>query len=719
MENHMRQTSVQEVLQRTYIIDNERDSVDIVNKILKLGRPIGVDMEGHHSDPVGLVQIRSSDGAIYLFRTGVDSRILKEGKLKVLLEDPDVQKVFHAGVGDAIVIYKSGVKMVNLYDTALAQKVIEFQNFGRSIHRSRGQLFSFNKMCEHYKVTVNPMKMDMKKSNLLWMRDDVYKQPRLPDEMVAYAAYDVEPLLDLQRVTSSLIEEDYLPIFRDLCEEDVIRNVDPPLLKHKKADLIEHENNTVFLHNLKSKLGGKKVNKAEVYELLSLHEGMKKVLCSTSSAHVILPSRQSALLLYQSLTEKDIKLGNLTKQLKEKFGHKAKAELVNEAVSSEIMSANIETAQALNRMKSENYIIDNKTINKLSEILLKTKIPVILSFVLRGEELSLELFTGRHPILKFKVSQDTIENGLGEILASRNIVKIVPRLDTNVVQQALRIAASFGFKPISFFDLNAACNAIDYAVMGQSLFAAPSLPIKTLSSRFGIETPTSMDDYLYTYLHLVNHLLPQSILDFLSTKTSLEVDLASNISPTKPKEDRRKLRIKYEGQCVHVLIKNTGFVEEIQATGICASKILESILTYILKKHNLTHSRIDVFEIGQIISGSSGVAGIVQLPYPDDIAKFCNIINEFDSKNVHDRSRFARAIIQNFDSSKHKKGVQAYLEKWGITMAASKINSKEHTRVDPKLIRNASLHELDFINYSNLQELDNLRFFEVLNEYKI
>ena len=69
------------------------------------------------------------------------------------------------------------------------------------------------------------------------------------------------------------------------------------------------ENNTVFLHNLKSKLGGKKVNKAEVYELLSLHEGMKKVLCSTSSAHVILPSRQSALLLYQSLTEKDTKLG--------------------------------------------------------------------------------------------------------------------------------------------------------------------------------------------------------------------------------------------------------------------------------------------------------------------------------------------------------------------------------------------------------------------------
>ena len=52
--------------------------------------------------------------------------------------------------------------------------------------------------------------------------------------MIAYAAYDVEPLLDLKLITSSLLEEDYLPLLRELCEEDIIRNVDPELLKLKK-----------------------------------------------------------------------------------------------------------------------------------------------------------------------------------------------------------------------------------------------------------------------------------------------------------------------------------------------------------------------------------------------------------------------------------------------------------------------------------------------------
>ena len=37
MENHVRQTSVQEVLQRTHIIDDERDSADIVDSADSVG----------------------------------------------------------------------------------------------------------------------------------------------------------------------------------------------------------------------------------------------------------------------------------------------------------------------------------------------------------------------------------------------------------------------------------------------------------------------------------------------------------------------------------------------------------------------------------------------------------------------------------------------------------------------------------------------------------
>ena len=718
MENYMRETSVQNVLQRTRIIEDERESADIVNQIRNIGQPIGVDMEGHHGKTVGLVQVKSSDGAIYLFRTGANSKILEKGQLKALLEDSEIIKVFHAGVGDAIVIYKCGVKMVNIYDTALAQLVIEYQNLGRSIHKSRGQIMSFNKICNHYGVTVNPMKIDMKKSNMLWLKEDVYKQPKLPEEMVAYAAYDVEPLLDLQAITASLIEDDYLPVMRDLCDEDIIRNVDPQLLKLKKACLNEKENRTVFINNLNSKTGGTRVNKAEVYELLATHEGMKEVLFSKSSAHITLPSRQSALLLYQSLTENENKLGSLAKPFKNKFGRKAKAALINEADPSEIMAANIETTQALDRMKTDNFIIDNQMIKKLSNILLKTKLAVILDFVLKGEDISLELFTGTHPTLKFQISRDTIENGLGEIFSSKHIVKVVPRLDSNNVHMGIRMAASFGFKPINFFDLNAACNAIDYAVMGQSMFMAPSMPINLISSRFGIETPTKKDDYLYAYLYIVNKLLPKSLLSFLSDKAAIDVELASNISIPEAKEARKKLRLKHEGQCVHVQIKNDGFAYNMCSNGASPTNILNSVLVHILKSNNLKYTRIEAFEVDNIIKRGGGVVGIVQMPYPDQITAFCDIINKFDISNEGNLSAFVNTIMSECKATQLEKGFRTYLDDWGLSMAASKITSKEPARVDSALLRKANLSELDCINRPHLQELDSLGFFDAINEYK-
>ena len=717
MEHYMRESSVQNVLQRTRIIEDERESADIVNQIRNFGQPIGVDMEGHHGKTVGLVQVKSSDGAIYLFRTGANSEILGKGQLKALLEDSKIVKVFHGGTGDAIVIYKCGVKMVNIYDTALAQIVIEYQDLGRSIHKSRGQFMSFNKICNHYGVTVNPMKIDMKKSNMLWLKEDVYKKPKLPDEMIAYAAYDVEPLLDLHAITASLIEDDYLPVMRDLCDEDIIRNVDPQLLKLKKAYLNDKEYRTVFIKNLKSKTGGARVNKAEVYELLAMHEGMKEVLFSKSSAHVTLPSRQSALLLYQSLIENENKLGGLAESFKNKFGRKAKAALINEADPSEIMAANIETTQASNRMKTDNFIVDYQMIKKLSNILLKTKLAVILDFVLRGEDISLELFTGTHPTLKFQISRDTIENGLGEIFASEDIVKVVPRLDSNNVHQGIRMAASYGFKPVNFFDLNAACNAIDYVVMGQSMFMAPSMPINLISSRFGIETPTKKDDYLYTYLYIVK-LLPKSILSLLFDKAAIDAKFASNISIPEAKEARKKIRLKHEGQCVHVQIKNDGFAKNMRSNGASATNILNSLLVHILERNNLKYTRIDVFEVDNIIKRGGGVIGIVQLPYPDQITTFCDIINKFDISNEGNLSAFAKIIMSECKATQLEKGFRTYLNDLSLSMSVSKITLKEPARVDSALLRKANLSELDCINRPHLQELDSLGFFDAINEYK-
>ena len=54
----MQQENVKEVLGRTYIIDDERESSKVITEILEMRKPIGIDMEGHHFSRVQLVQIK-------------------------------------------------------------------------------------------------------------------------------------------------------------------------------------------------------------------------------------------------------------------------------------------------------------------------------------------------------------------------------------------------------------------------------------------------------------------------------------------------------------------------------------------------------------------------------------------------------------------------------------------------------------------------------------
>lgn len=51
-------------------------------------------MEGVQAARLGLVQIKSSEGQIYLVRTGINSRLYDRGRLRDLLEEPTVLKVW-------------------------------------------------------------------------------------------------------------------------------------------------------------------------------------------------------------------------------------------------------------------------------------------------------------------------------------------------------------------------------------------------------------------------------------------------------------------------------------------------------------------------------------------------------------------------------------------------------------------------------------------------
>ncbi len=83
---------------------------------------IGLDAEGLQLERLGLLQARAWDGAIFLFRTGLDEAMLGT-ELRPLLEDGRVEKVMHAAAGDARALWTRGIEFWGLYDTAVAHKV--------------------------------------------------------------------------------------------------------------------------------------------------------------------------------------------------------------------------------------------------------------------------------------------------------------------------------------------------------------------------------------------------------------------------------------------------------------------------------------------------------------------------------------------------------------------------------------------------------------------
>ena len=81
---------------------------------------------------LGLIQIKTSEGQIYLFRTGRNRKLYTSGRLKEVFENSNIIKVFHASSVDCMGIYREGIRMWGLYDTALAHKVIRYQSDGIS-----------------------------------------------------------------------------------------------------------------------------------------------------------------------------------------------------------------------------------------------------------------------------------------------------------------------------------------------------------------------------------------------------------------------------------------------------------------------------------------------------------------------------------------------------------------------------------------------------------
>merc|ERR1712059_60763 len=148
------------------------------------------------------------------------------------------------------------------------------------------------------------------------------------------------------------------------------------------------------------------------------------------------------------------------------------------------------------------------------------------------------------------------EGGLGLLVSSQGLVKVVFRLDVSSVQQAFRLFSHHNKEVVNVFEIDGAVKGLEYAEHGLSIFKAESRNIQKVCSALGLVTDSTgqvskLDWYYLAYLHLVRR-LPSWLSKVLEERTEIEVAIGAYQESVAFKEKRRQLRKRLEQNCVHI-----------------------------------------------------------------------------------------------------------------------------------------------------------------------
>jgi len=538
-----------DVLNRVKVVTDVSESKEIVRKLLAMGEPIGVDMEGIVEGVVSMVQVCDIKRNITLFRTGVNPALYWEGGLAGLLEAPEVRKIMHASTIDCLASYKDGVKLWNLYDTAVAYKVLDYQLHGTSIFGS--PQIGFNSLCKYFDIQENPVKDRFR--NILWRMMVVNKDGKkgldttenLDDELLLYCAWDVDPLHRLHDLLNSAIAPAYSLLVPQVSEIEILRAIDSKLAKIKRNNLKSMELCNVFLSNLPDTLVP-----PELYSSLTHVQGNKQIYFSqiNGTANIILDSREEAVHACKNFSEWGDKLGPEVRcdLVIEDYTHGNTAEIFENNKSDDV--------------REKSAFISPKQCNDIVISLMKAKCPVVIDFLhVPGDNTCfLELYTGAGSCLKVLITQEMEE--LGKLLLSSDIVKIVPRLDLGPVHLCLKLLNSFKVRVNNVFEVQTAVKSLDYLEHGQSLFKQETKSIKNISSYLGIpmiatglasSSTIKLHLCYMAYLHL-SQAIPQYFQDLLAELAVMEIEIGTDENALSFKPKRKAFKARLDGRCLHL-----------------------------------------------------------------------------------------------------------------------------------------------------------------------
>ena len=223
------------MLQVSRVIVNVNESLKVVEEIIRAGQPIGLDGEGVNLGPKGtltLLQVSTMSGQVILFDVHTTPALLSRGGLGSLMSSEVIVKVVHGCCGDAAALYfRHGITICNVFDTQVAHAVLQTQKTGQ--HVDRVKMVSFNALCELYRAPMNPMKNKVKKI-YRWDQKFWARRP-LSQDMIVYAASDVVPLVPtIHNCMDSEIKPEFRVLFHSLCEEQILLNIQPDVVKARK-----------------------------------------------------------------------------------------------------------------------------------------------------------------------------------------------------------------------------------------------------------------------------------------------------------------------------------------------------------------------------------------------------------------------------------------------------------------------------------------------------
>ena len=538
----------------TRVIVKEEESAAVVDYMLRRNEPIAVDMEGVMTIPVGLVQVRVRNGPIYLFRTGYNPRLYHEGKLKDLLQAPNVLKVMHASTADCIGIGADGVKMWGLYDTALAENVISYQNGVRDVHF--GAFTSYNNLCAKYDLAVNPLKHKFFGHTTYQQENIFLTSKEIPEDLAFYSACDVYALHDLYDAVDSQIASDFRPLLNSLCEMELLRGIDNDLVSVRKSEIAKTLRCTLRLEGFNRGL-----TNADIYALLAGFDGQRRVLLSEAGrcAHVVMGGRSEAVSALFHFKTKGYRFPSW-------FGRDAEASLVKELGPEEAASAQGHMEKCEDVLLGNDYIVDERVTANMVGDILAAKCPVACDFQTREQGVTtMAMFVGAYPVVKIGLTPKVMAAGrMGEFFASPDVEKVVARIDN--CYWALRACAALGLRPQNFFDLSTACRMADYEEFGESIYVGNIETWRVMVESFGLTVDNSRKLEHLSCLHMyLRDSTPPPILQILDEKSQVDLDVLAQIDLAKSKGNRKLLRERIDWRCVHVKVVR-GDARQLKAT---------------------------------------------------------------------------------------------------------------------------------------------------------